>query len=370
MDTTEVNVLANRDDAYSIHVGADIIDRIGEWCKKHGLGERALIITDTHVAPLYLGRVVASLERASFSPHTVVVPAGENEKNWQRAGQLLDECVQAQLERTSFIVALGGGVIGDLAGFVASVYMRGIRFVQVPTTLLAQVDASVGGKVAVNHPQGKNLLGAFHQPSLVISDTSLLNTLSDRELRAGMAEVVKHGLIRDRALYEYIRAHPKRFLTRDPEALQRAVVDSCRIKSAIVERDEKEQGERAVLNFGHTVGHAIEAAAGYGTYTHGEAIAVGMVAEAMLSAGWGDVTEQDVHTLCTVLRSLQLPTQLPANLAEKAVHYVMRDKKVQEGTLRVALLRNIGRADINDTISLEQISRVLTALQLPANEEG
>lgn len=347
---------------YPIHVGTGLIDRIGAKCKNIGLGNRCLVISNDRVAKLYGARIRESLEGSGFLPTLVPLPEGEQEKNWDRAGWLLDRCVEANLERTSFIVALGGGVIGDLAGFVAAVYMRGIDFVQVPTTLLAQVDASVGGKVAVNHPRGKNLLGAFHQPALVISDIETLDTLSDRELSAGMAEVVKHGLIRDPELYESIAADPKAFTERKPEALARAIIDSCRIKAAVVRADEREHGERAILNFGHTVGHAVEAAAGYGSYTHGEAIAIGMVAEMILSQELGGVSSEDVFRLRKTLTALNLPERPEPDVARQAGSFLMQDKKVQEGRLRLALLERIGHAVVTDAVGVERVRAVLEAL--------
>lgn len=347
---------------YEIEVGLGLIDRIGERCNDLGLGRRCLIVSNEQVAKLYGGRVRESLAAAGFSPTLVPVPEGEQEKNWRRAGWLLDRCVEANLERTSFIVALGGGVIGDLAGFVAAVYMRGIDFVQVPTSLLAQVDASVGGKVAVNHPRGKNLLGAFHQPVYVMSDIETLSTLPDRELAAGMAEVVKHGLIRDPELYRYISDDPKAFVERRPEALTRAIVDSCRIKAAVVRADEREQGLRAILNFGHTVGHAVEAAAGYGTYTHGEAIAIGMMAEMILSQELGGVSGDDVLQLKETLTALNLPVRTDPDVARRAVSFLMQDKKVREGRLRLALLERIGHAVVTDEFGVDQVRAVLEAL--------
>lgn len=355
----EIQVLSGRTDQYPIYVGAGALRHLGELCVRASLGKRCLIVTAETVAAHYLGATQQALADVGFQVESAVVPDGEEQKSWDVAGRLLDRCVEAKLERTSFIVALGGGVVGDLAGFVASVYMRGIRFVQVPTTLLAQVDAAVGGKVAVNHPGGKNLIGSFHQPALVLSDTALLQTLPDRELAAGMAEVVKHGLIRDPELYAYVAEGPERFRARDAEALRRVIVDSCRIKSEIVLRDEKEQGERAVLNFGHTIGHAIEAAAGYGTYTHGEAVAIGMVTEALLSTKVGRVTADDVSRLVRLLEDLGLPTRPHPGLAARAGNYIMRDKKVQEGKLRMALLARIGWAEVTDQIDSETALRAL-----------
>lgn len=348
--------------SYPIHVGTGLLERLGELCAGARLGRRTLVITNEPLARLYGDRVLASLQRAGFEAGMAVVPDGEAEKNWARAGWLHDRCVEHGLERTSFIVAFGGGVIGDLAGFVAATYMRGIDFVQVPTSLLAQVDASVGGKVAVNHPRGKNLLGAFHQPVMVVSDIDLLATLPDRELSAGLAEVVKHGLIRDADLYRFVAGHGEALLARDPAALERVIVDSCRIKAAVVGADEREAGERAVLNFGHTAGHAIEAAAGYGTYTHGEAIAIGMMAEMILSVELGGVTPEDVSRLRTVLESLRLPVRPEVSVAEAAAGYLMQDKKVREGRLRLALLERIGWAVVTDAIGPERVREVLVDL--------
>lgn len=347
---------------YPIHVGTGLLDRVGELCAEAQLGRRTLVVTNEPLAELYGERVVDSLRAAGFEPALAVVPEGEAEKNWARAGLLHDRCVEHGLQRTSFIVALGGGVIGDLAGFIAATYMRGIDFVQVPTSLLAQVDASVGGKVAVNHPRGKNMLGAFHQPVMVVSDIDVLGTLPDRELSAGLAEVVKHGLIRDAELYKFVTEQAAALIDRDPAALERVIVDSCNIKAAVVRADERESGERAVLNFGHTAGHAVEAAAGYGTYTHGEAIAIGMVAEMLLSIELGQVTDADLTQLQKTLQALRLPVRASAAEAEAAADFLMQDKKVREGQLRLALLERIGWAIVTDAFGPERVTEALVKL--------
>lgn len=353
---------------YTIHVGEGLLREVGPICHQLGLGRRALVVTNETLTGRFGSAVRESLAASGFVSEIVAVPDGESEKSWARAGWLLDACVDAGLDRGSFVVALGGGVVGDLAGFVASVYMRGIPFVQVPTTLLAQVDASVGGKVAVNHPRGKNLLGSFHQPAAVIADIATLRTLPQRELRAGLAEVVKHGLIRDPHLYAYVAENPARFAEHDARALERVVVESCRIKADVVQRDEREHGERAILNFGHTVGHAVEAAAGYGQLIHGEAVAVGMVAETILSLRLGGVQKSDVAALIALLRALGLPTRPPAGVATRALDYLSQDKKVRDGKLRFALLARVGEAEVVDGPGPDEVAAVLAAME--AGEYG
>jgi 3-dehydroquinate synthase len=272
------------------------------------------------------------------------LPDGEVYKDWSSVSTILDALVAGGADRKSLVVALGGGVIGDVAGFAASVYMRGIRFVQVPTTLLAQVDSSVGGKTGINHPQGKNLIGAFHQPQLVISDTSTLRTLPDRELSAGLAEVLKHGLLADREYFEAVVHDTAALRARDSAVLARVIARSCQIKAGVVERDERESGERALLNLGHTFGHAIEALTGYGRWLHGEAVGCGMVLAADLSHRAGLLARESLDPIRSAMDAAGLPVRIDGLSAEAAIRSMRGDKKSEAGEIRFILLERIGRA--------------------------
>ena len=301
METLRV-ALGNR--TYPIHIGAGIVDA-AELYRPYLGGGAAAVITNAIVAPLYLEKVKRALSGARFIQ--VVVPDGEQAKSWQGVEQVVDALLAARLGRDGVVIALGGGVVGDLAGFAAAIYQRGVAFVQVPTTLLAQVDSSVGGKTAINHPRGKNMIGAFHQPQAVISDVTTLDTLPDRELRAGLAEVIKHGLALDAPFVDWLEANVEKILARDPGALATAIRRSCELKARIVAEDELESGSRALLNFGHTFGHAIEAGAGYGTWLHGEAVAAGMVMAAELSLLMGHLKKNEVSRVRNLLQRAGLP---------------------------------------------------------------
>jgi len=289
----------------------------------------------------------------------IEIPDGESHKTIETWCGVLDRMLGARLDRRSAVLALGGGVVGDVAGFAAATYQRGIDFVQIPTTLLSQVDSSVGGKTGVNHPLGKNQIGAFYQPRLVVIDTATLSTLPDRELRAGLAEVIKYGLIRDRAFFEWLEANMRSLLARDPEALAHAIEVSCRHKAEVVANDETEQGERALLNFGHTFGHAIEAGLGYGEWLHGEAIAAGMVSAARLSARLGWIEASDVDRIVAVLAAAGLPIVSPPLGADRYLELMSRDKKVVAGSLRLILLKSIGEAVMTAEVPLADLRAVL-----------
>jgi 3-dehydroquinate synthase len=272
--------------SYPIHVGGGLLDR-ADLIAPFLVHKKVAVVTNPTVAPLYLERVAGVLANEGVEVVRIIVPDGEEHKDWRTLNGIFDALLEQRCARDTTLIALGGGVIGDLAGFAAATYQRGVPFVQMPTTLLAQVDSSVGGKTAINHPLGKNMIGAFHQPQLVVADMRTLETLPERELRSGLAEVIKHGLIRDAAFFGWIEAHLDRLLGRDPDALEHAVVRSIAIKAEIVGRDEREGGLRALLNFGHTFGHAIETGLGYGAWLHGEAVAAGMVMAADLSRQLG-----------------------------------------------------------------------------------
>ncbi|MFA6985897.1 MAG: 3-dehydroquinate synthase [Arenimonas sp.] len=329
--------------AYQVQVGAGLLD--DNPLSPHVRGRHALVVTDANVAPLYLAKVQAALSDKTVQ--VVVLPAGEQEKNLQRFGELMAALAAMGASRDVTVIALGGGVIGDLAGFAAACWMRGVRFVQLPTTLLAMVDSSVGGKTAVDLPSGKNLVGAFHQPAAVIADTRTLDTLPERELRAGLAEVVKYGAIVDAGFFAWLEAHVDALLLRDAKSLQHAIAVSCRHKAGIVVRDETEQGERMLLNFGHSFGHAIETEQGYGGLLHGEAVAVGMVLAARLSTSLGRAPAVDADRLQMLLNRFGLPTTVPGDLRAPALLERMRlDKKAVSGALRLILWRGIGRAEV------------------------
>jgi 3-dehydroquinate synthase len=283
----ETLTVALGDRSYPIHVGPALIER-SDLLLPFLRQPKAAIVSNGTVAPLYLQRLAGSLRRAGVEVAEIVLPDGEQFKNWQTLNTIFDALLQRRCERSTTLIALGGGVVGDITGFAAACFQRGMPFIQVPTTLLAQVDSSVGGKTAINHPLGKNMIGAFYQPQLVLADTDTLNTLPERELRAGLAEVIKYGLIRDLPFLEWLEAHLDRLLSREPAALAEAVCRSCRNKAEVVAVDEREAGERALLNLGHTFGHAIETGIGYGEWLHGEAIAAGtmMAAELSLRLGW------------------------------------------------------------------------------------
>ena len=321
-------------------------------------GRHTLIVSDANVAPLYLERVLTAL--AGKSVATCVLPSGEREKNLARFQELLEALATMGASRDATVIALGGGVIGDLAGFTAASWMRGVRYVQLPTTLLAMVDSSVGGKTAVDLPAGKNLVGAFHQPAAVLADTDTLATLPIRELRAGLAEVVKTAAIGDADFFAWLERHVEALLARDADAIAEAIFRSCVHKAGVVARDETEQGERALLNFGHTFGHAIEAEQGFGGVNHGEAVAIGMVLAARLSTALGRTPISAGARLTTLLDRFGLPTALPPTLAADALLARMRlDKKALSGRLRLILWRGIGQADVVDEVSETAILQVL-----------
>jgi 3-dehydroquinate synthase len=341
---------------YDICVGQGILSRLDALVESLQLGRRVGVVThpalcETH---RYAASIVGSLSRVGHEVIVATVPPGEESKSLAQAERLWRELARGGLDRASTIIALGGGVVGDLAGFVAATLFRGIRFVTAPTTLLAQVDSSVGGKTGLNLPEGKNLVGAFHQPSLVVADVLTLKTLAEREFRSGLAEVVKHAMIADVALFEVLEREAERVLRRDADVLEAIIAKNCAIKARVVEQDEREAGLRAVLNFGHTVGHAIEAALGYGVVTHGEAVAYGMLAAAALSVRRGLCAGADAQRLEALLRRFDLipATRLSPKLLET---YILRDKKMRDGVLQFVLTLGVGSvtlAPISDRTDL------------------
>ena len=342
---------------YPISIGAGLLNQAGVIA---GLapGRHVLIVSDSHVAAHWLAPVQAAL--AGKHCKTIILPPGEQEKTLARFGEVIEALAELGASRDATVFALGGGVVGDLAGFAAACWMRGVRLVQLPTTLLAMVDSSVGGKTAVDLPNGKNLVGAFHQPCAVIADIDTLSTLPDRELRAGLAEVIKYGAIFDVGFISWLERNIEALLAREPLALTEAIARSCRHKAGVVARDENEQGERMLLNFGHSFGHAIEAEQGYGGLLHGEAVAVGMLLAARLSAGLGFAPAADADRLRRLLEALGLPTAVPAGLDPDALLARMRlDKKAVSGALRLILWRGLGAAEVRSDVPEAQIRDAL-----------
>ncbi len=330
---------------YRIMIGCGLLAEIGRLVAELVAGRKALVVSDETVYGLYGGAVADNLREAGFEVEAALVPPGEEHKTLAWTGALYERAFEAGLDRYCPVIALGGGVVGDLAGFAAATYMRGVPFVQIPTTLLAQVDSSVGGKVAVNHPRGKNVIGAFYQPVLVVADVGVLATLPARQMRSGLAEVIKYGVIWDEKFFSWLEENLERLLAGDFDALACAVKESCRIKAQVVGEDETERGLRAVLNFGHTVGHALEAAAGYGVFTHGEAVAAGMAAEALLAVKLGLLAEKDYRRLLALLERAGLPQELPGGISpEQLLAYMRRDKKSIGGRLTFVLPLRIGKA--------------------------
>ena len=327
--------------SYPIFIGAGAMTLADEFSRVIPARD-VLLVTNTTVGPLYAGKLASAL--APRRCIQVELPDGEVHKTLANVSRMLDVLIANRLARDACVVALGGGVVGDMAGFAAACYQRGIAFVQVPTTLLAQVDSSVGGKTGVNHPGGKNLIGAFHQPAAVFADTDTLNTLPDRELRAGLAEVIKYGLIVDRKFFDWLENHATELLARDPQALAHAIRRSCEIKAEIVGRDERERGDRALLNLGHTFGHAIESATNYTTWLHGEAVGAGMLLAADMSKRLGWVTSEDVERVEAILRRFGLPVDVSALTAATLAEKMKIDKKVAAGRIRLVLLKAIGKS--------------------------
>ena len=346
--------------SYPIHIGSGLVRR-PDLVVPSLPQRRVAIVTNTTVSRLHLEPLAAALEAAGVACVRIVVPDGEAHKDWATLDTVFDALLAHRCDRQTAIVALGGGVVGDLAGFAAATYRRGVPLVQVPTTLLAQVDSSVGGKTAINHPRGKNMVGAFHQPLAVLADMDTLATLPDRELRAGLAEVIKHGAIRDGGLFAWLEASIERLLARDPAALAHAVKRSVEIKAEVVAADERESGERALLNFGHTFGHAIEAGVGYGSWLHGEAVGAGMAMAADLSARLGLLDGASVDRLRRVLERAGLPLAGPRLDADRYVELMAIDKKASAGRTSFILLQRLGTAVIRSDVAPEAVRATLDA---------
>ena len=350
------------DRAYPIHIGSGLIQN-AELILPHLKRKQVAIVTNTTVAPLYLEKLAKSLSEAGVGVIEIILPDGEAYKNSETLNQIYDALLKDRCERKTTLIALGGGVIGDLTGYAAATYLRGVPFIQIPTTLLSQVDSSVGGKTGINHPLGKNMIGAFYQPKLVLADIDTLQTLPKRELSAGMAEVIKYGLIRDADFFNWLETNIAKLMNLDEAVISYAIYRSCQNKAEVVAADEHETGERAMLNLGHTFGHAIENAMGYGVWLHGEAVAAGTMLAADLSQrmGWLNATEvQRIHALLT---ASSLPLRAPNLGVEKYLDLMQSDKKVADGKIRLVLQRGIGKAEITGDYDTEKLKQTLEAIQ-------
>ncbi len=340
--------------SYPIHIGCGLLGNVELWRPHLNPKMGAVVITNTTVAPLYLDQVMKTLDQLGCAAFPVILPDGEEYKSWETLNKVFDALLENHCERGTTLIALGGGVIGDLVGFAAACYQRGAPFIQVPTTLLSQVDSSVGGKTAINHPLGKNMIGAFYQPKVVLADLDTLDTLPTREMAAGMSEVIKYGLIRDESFFQWLEENAEGLMRQDKALLARAVYQSCAHKAEVVARDEREAGERALLNLGHTFGHAIETGMGYGRWLHGEAVAAGTVMAALLSKQLGWIDAKAVERVKSLFQRVALPVAgpwlggTPETSAEMYLELMRHDKKVSAGVLRLVLLKAIGDAVFSD----------------------
>jgi 3-dehydroquinate synthase len=357
MQTLRVDVdLGER--AYAIHIGTRLLSNAGLILAQLDQ-PRVAIVTNATVAPLYLQQLEWALRDRGVEVMSVVLDDGERYKDWVTLNRIYDALLEHRCDRRTTLIALGGGVVGDLTGFAAATYMRGVPFIQAPTTLLAQVDSSIGGKTGINHPLGKNMIGAFYQPRLVLADTEVLKSLPARELSAGMAEVIKHGLVRDAAFFSWLEQNMETLLAGDQQALAHAVRRCCEIKATVVAEDERETGVRALLNFGHTFGHAIESGLGYGNWLHGEAVAAGMVMAADLSRRIGLIAPDDVGRVIALLKRAGLPTAPPEIAPARLLELMGTDKKAEGGRLRFVLLDAIGSASVRADIPAEPLRQTL-----------
>lgn len=343
--------------SYPIYIGQALLGQ-ANLITPSVKGRQVLIVTNETVAPLYLEKTLTAF--ADFQTSSVILPDGEEYKNLEVLNQIFDTLLQQRFNRQVTLVALGGGVVGDMTGFAAACYQRGVPFIQIPTTLLAQVDSSVGGKTGVNHSQGKNMIGAFYQPQCVVIDTDSLHTLDDRQLRAGVAEVIKYGLINDLEFFNWLEDHVTELLARDSQALSFAIARSCQNKADIVAEDERESGRRALLNLGHTFGHAIETALNYKECLHGEAVAIGMCLAAKLSVRLGWFDDSEITRTIALIKRMGLPSQIPNGLtADKMLELMQVDKKVIDGKIRLVLLKSIGKAVITDEYDPKKLKQML-----------
>ena len=361
VESVKVQLLSPQlDRSYPIYIGNGILEQV-ERILPYLKQKRVAIVTNETVAPFYLQKFQSAFERNQVSTVTIILPDGEHYKDWKTLNLIYDALLKQNCERKTTLIALGGGVIGDLTGFAAATYLRGIPFIQVPTTLLAQVDSSVGGKTGINHPLGKNMIGAFYQPLLVLADSATLSTLPDREFRSGIAEVIKYGLIWDDTFFSWLEENMSKLVSRDLTVLNKAICRSCEIKAEIVAADEFESGVRSLLNLGHTFGHAIENAMGYGQWLHGEAVAAGTLVAAELSKRKGLIKETEIVRIKRLFQLADLPVSLPAISPNQYLDLMKLDKKVEGGKMRFILLNQIGKAAIFDNIPESLVIETMTA---------
>jgi len=354
------------DRSYPIYIGSNLLSQ-ADLVRPYVKGAQVMIVTNETVAPLYLDK--AKQLFAGFDTETVILPDGEQYKNLQELDAIFDALLSKRFDRQCTLVALGGGVIGDMTGFAAACYQRGVNFIQIPTTLLAQVDSSVGGKTGVNHPLGKNMIGAFHQPQCVIIDTDTLNTLDDRQLSAGIAEIIKYGFIRDADFIGWLEENMGKLLSRDPDAIGYAIETSCQCKANVVAEDEKESGVRALLNLGHTFGHAIEAGTGYGNWLHGEAVGTGMLMAADLSMRQGWLSDKDVQRVEDLIDKAMLPTRAPHSIGfDRFMELMAVDKKVRAGKINFVLYKSLGDAFVTDDFEMDNLRKTIEAHRAVADE--
>jgi 3-dehydroquinate synthase len=343
--------------SYPIYIGNSLLGQ-PELLKKHIPGNSALIVTNETVAPLYLAKAQSML--SGLKHQAVILPDGEKYKNLEVLNHIYDALLRNQFDRNTTIIALGGGVIGDMAGFAAASYQRGVHLIQIPTTLLSQVDSSVGGKTGVNHPLGKNMIGAFYQPRAVIADTDTLDTLPDRELSAGIAEIIKYGLICNAEFFNWLEKNMSALLSRDKTALSHAIEVSCQTKADVVAADERESGRRALLNLGHTFGHAIENGMGYGEWLHGEAVGAGMCMAAVMSNQLGWMSDDDTRRTISLIKNAKLPTMAPASMSvDKFLQLMSVDKKVLDGVLRLVLMKGIGQSVVTSEYTIDDLKKAI-----------
>ena len=352
--------LGNR--SYGIVIGSGLADDIVSFVRAAGYSARGMIVTDTNIAPLYAAQTAELLARAGVEAEVVSVPAGESAKSLTQANELFTRAIEMGLDRKSPIIALGGGVVGDLAGFVAATYMRGVPFIQLPTSLLAQVDSSVGGKVAVNHPLGKNLIGAFHQPDAVFMDLDVLKTLPAREIATGLGEIIKYGIICDADFFAWLEEHRADVLALEPAATMHMIARSCAIKADVVRQDEREGGLRRILNFGHTIAHAVEKETGYARYRHGEAVAIGMVGAADISVAMGLLGGADRRRIERLIRTMGLPYTVKDVTPDAMYEDLFHDKKTVGGRIHWVLAEGIGKVSVHSDVPEDVVRETLLGL--------
>jgi len=351
------------DRSYYIYIGAGLLDYLGKYLRKVAPASRVVLVSDEHVYQLYGARVEEALKLSRYAVYNYIIKPGDKSKSLSVASKIYDVMYEARAERSDPLVALGGGVVGDLTGFVAGTWLRGVPFVQVPTTLEADIDASVGGKTAVNHPRGKNLIGVFYQPRMVLMDTNTVSSLSDRDIRAGLAESIKHAVIKDAAFFDFHEKYAEKILTLNRPVLERLLMRNCEIKSEVVSHDEREGGLRAILNFGHTVAHAIEVAGKYTKFRHGEAVAMGMVAAGFMAMERGHFPKEDFYRMEQLIERFELPTRFAGSDFGTLLDVMKRDKKVKAGKIRFILPTRIGQVEMFDDVEPAQIAAAMDYLK-------